>query len=1096
MVVPAELITALNGTTVADSDVRKNAEAFLANCQLKEGFLESLLTVIADASVDIGVREIAAIVLKNEIRVRWTDWESADLPTQIENQSKSSYDLKTKATIRENLLKVYLAIPLANQHLRRQVEEAVNQLISHDYPNWEAVNPAVVACLSQTDDIQALISGLTILRKVCGRYELTTQDAQAKEKLEPFMTQVGPLMLSIVAKMKDNLFATPEAAFIVKLVAKIYWSMTTVFVTTSQYLSSSQADWMQFIDLVLTTPIPESLLPLAAQDIETIDACPAMKSKKWILHTLRRFFTGFSTSRTITNGSNQSEFANSFAQKWGIHFLNRLLDMEVAYVAAQSSGLHMRIVTPKLHSIVIEYFMRALETSEAYKTMKPRIEFLVTEVIHPALSYTAKDVHDFLEDPVQYAWNSTSTFNAWIPSSTSVRPAASEFIRALPRFRGKDFLEPVATFCIKQMDAYNATPPEQRGMGSPASRAKDGALVMLGEFAARLCSKKRSVSVETIIYTYILPHLECHDDLLLTLRSCWATGRLINPSHSFIAPGEGKIENSDKFLYTFRKLLECCGHDNLAIRVHAIGALASFIVMSVPALDEYVKAVMINIIDVILATLEKVSIESIMTTLNYLVQRYPDDIIPHTTKLMKYLVQCALTVIKEDEDGAGGDGDGDGDGSPFSYLSANAEDNVESAFATFSICKTINTVLEIISDPKHAKLFESITPELLPFLDTMMTPENEDFLEDALQALAYATFYPPTFDHRLWRYYERIYQAVCGGSTPHLPLETAGEGFAADAVRYMVPCLDNYLNQGTETFLTGRCDALNLSYKEMYMLIVKASFNGDFDPDAPAFAYQLLWILVDNFADSIDKIQDLIQPAMQMAWEYMLKPKQPISKSMKEEMSKFLLTLLYVKPKDFLTLCGSMGVMDETLKLTLDPSHLKTYEAKKIWLLAIINLLRAGQTDPTILPPIVASNPKALLLTISKITLDVITWKQSDDDEESEWGSVDSEQDLDENEDAQPSTFSSNLLECLANTKDGDDKDEDDEYELDTSEILGDRLSPLDAIPELAVVQNFMAECKDSFLEVLGPADHTQLLTKIEEELQRQEKPLITPAAA
>eukprot|EP01054_Gregarina_sp_Poly1_P000414 Gregarina_sp_Poly_1__413@NODE_10_length_23460_cov_121_463087_g8_i1_p2_GENE_NODE_10_length_23460_cov_121_463087_g8_i1NODE_10_length_23460_cov_121_463087_g8_i1_p2_ORF_typecomplete_len1123_score189_89Cse1/PF08506_10/3_9e26Cse1/PF08506_10/34IBN_N/PF03810_19/2_1e10IFRD/PF05004_13/0_031IFRD/PF05004_13/1_3e02Mannitol_dh_C/PF08125_13/1_1Mannitol_dh_C/PF08125_13/1e02HEAT_2/PF13646_6/4_2e02HEAT_2/PF13646_6/2_5Vac14_Fab1_bd/PF12755_7/1e04Vac14_Fab1_bd/PF12755_7/5_7Vac14_Fab1_bd/PF12755_7/5_8e02Cnd3/PF12719 len=1082
MAVPAELIEALNGATVPDKRVRETAEAYLTTCQLQSGFLQSLLTVVADATAELGLREIAAITLKNEIRVRWSDWASSDLPTQIENESKSCYDDITKQSIKENLLKVYLALPLSERQLRRQVEEAINKLIIHDYPDWDEVNTVVVACLSQTENVQALISGLNVLRRVTGKYEITTRSEIVESKIESFLSQVGPLMLSIVAKMKDNLFASVEAAFVVKMIAKIYWSMTTISSVESPYLAASQNDWLQFADLVLVTAVPENVLPLDVVKAEQIDQCPAIKAKKWVLQTLRRFFSCFATSRTVTSGKDQTVFATQFVKCWAVPFLNRLIEIQVAYISVLSSGSNQqgRILTPKLQSIVIEYFTHGLEMAEAYKAMKPKIDFLVTKVIHPALSYTEEDVMSLMEDPIDYAWESTSSFNMFLPPTNSPRGAASEFIRALPRLRGRDFLEPVATFCLKQMENWNLTRPEQRGMGSEASRLKEGALVMLGEFAARLCNKKRSTSVESIIYTYILPHLESNDDIFLKMRCCWAAGRLINPSLNIIE-GEGKIENPEKFLYTFQKLLECSTHDNIAVRVHAISALAAFVLISQPMLNEYIKSVMSNFIDVILATLEKIKIENIMTTLNFLVQRFPDEIIPHAQKLMKYLVTCALAACRDEEC------DSATEGSPYSFASASQTEKVDSAFAAFSLLKTINTVLEIISEPQYGDLFDAITPELVPFFDAIMTPENEEFLEDALQALAYVTFYPTTFSPCLWKYYERMYQAVCGGSTPHLEQDAnCTEGFAADSVRFMVPCLDNYLNQSKATFLTGRCAALNLTYKQMYMEIIQRSFEGDFDPDSPAFALQLLWLLADNFVDSIDSISDLIQPALKMAWGYMLQPKQPISKSMREEMAKFVLTLLYAKPEGFLTLSQELGVLSQTTAIILDPSVLKHYEGKKIWVLAMIHLIRMGRTNPSLLPPELATNPNSIVVPMSRTTLDIISLRQSDEDEESEWDSVDSEQELDENDDAQPTTLSSTLLQCLTNSKD-DDKDDTD-YEVNTCDNLGDRLSPLDAVPELALVQNFINECEAGFLQILGQADAQQLARKIEEELQRQEK--------
>lgn len=90
------------------------------------------------------------------------------------------------------------------------------------------------------------------------------------------------------------------------------------------------------------------------------------------------------------------------------------------------------IWTPKLEVLALEYMTQALETASGYKTIKPHVEFLITQVVHPLLSYNLEDAEEWEMDPVDFVRNQTDTF---FSISNTPRDASAAFIKAVMRLR-------------------------------------------------------------------------------------------------------------------------------------------------------------------------------------------------------------------------------------------------------------------------------------------------------------------------------------------------------------------------------------------------------------------------------------------------------------------------------------------------------------------------------------------------------------------------------------------------------------------------------------------------------------------------------------
>lgn len=480
---------------------------------------------------------------------------------------------------------------------------------------------------------------------------------------------------------------------------------------------------------------------------------------------------------------------------------------------------------------------------------------------------------------------------------------------------------------MHELSAYKSAPPSERVMLSPLARRKDGALVMLGEFADRLVTKKRHLQIELIVYEHIASELlPTSKDYFLKRRAAWVMGRLFDTTHCLLAK-EGAIADGPKFVESFGLLVRCCNDKEIPVKLESIKSIAAFFDIPFEPLKAFIADHILEIVDVIIATIEVSETADVaVNTLEALVLNFETKMAPFATKLVSFLVKSFLKFCSapsdEDDDALAA-----GEGSPFSIASEVQEDE-NSAITLMSICRTINSFLEILATDDVKTRFDEVVPLCFPFLDSLLRPQALDYLDDALQTLAYLTFHASTFHPMFWKYYERMYQAVCGGDTQHLKLPAShSDGYAMDEVKEMLASLDNYCQQGRDGFVNGRCEALGLSYKSMFMKMAEKSMFGKFDADGPAYGFQMLFMMVDAFAEDITGIQDLIPDLIDMILRYLKAPEQPLARSMRENTTKIFCTILYAAPT-LLFNCAQAkpGYLDIIVPSCVNVKDLKRYK--------------------------------------------------------------------------------------------------------------------------------------------------------------------------
>ncbi|XP_026191718.1 importin beta-like SAD2 homolog [Cyclospora cayetanensis] len=349
-----------------------------------------------------------------------------------------------------------------------------------------------------------------------------------------------------------------------------------------------------------------------------------------------------------------------------------------------------------------------------------------------------------------------------------------------------------------------------------------------------------------------------------------------------------------------------------------------------------------------------------------------------------------------------------------------AED--DAAFASIAVMSTLKTVLGAVTETPH--VYSEILPDLLPALGVLVSPDAVDHFEDTLEILSYFTFYlPAPFPPSVWAFFGALYQAVCGGSTASRPLPEGMEsGWATDHLEQMMPVLVNFISRDPDTFATG-----------------------------------------------------MTEKAQQEA--------EAVDKATKRAFILFISSLLVYALEPSIQLMQQKQILEPILSFVFENAGIvEAYEQRKTFVLGFAPLLRSVASAPAQWPQWLMQNVEALvpILASHGIALRGLRDKAEDGAADSDIGSDnDSEQSLDDTQDAQLHAATESILQKLEAEWDDED-DEDWDADLDGDDA-GLRFEPLESIDELKVLREALAllppEAAQKVQTALGPEGLEKLVS-------------------
>ncbi|KAL7132572.1 hypothetical protein ABFS83_12G083800 [Erythranthe nasuta] len=234
------LINCLNASLDPNHQIRTFAETSLQQASVQPGYGVALASVAANRELPFGLRQLAAVLLKQYIRKHWNeDEEGFEHPVVPSNE---------KASVRQLLL---ASLDDPYKKICTAVSVAVSTIAQYDWPDdWPDLVPFLLSLINDQSKLNAVHGALRCLALLT-----SDMDDRMAPKIVPVLF---PSLHMIVSspQIYDN-FLRFKAVSIVYNCTSMVGVMSGVYKTeTSALMLPMLQPWMEQFSLILKNPVP------------------------------------------------------------------------------------------------------------------------------------------------------------------------------------------------------------------------------------------------------------------------------------------------------------------------------------------------------------------------------------------------------------------------------------------------------------------------------------------------------------------------------------------------------------------------------------------------------------------------------------------------------------------------------------------------------------------------------------------------------------------------------------------------------------------------------------------------------------------------
>eukprot|EP00216_Chloropicon_sp_CCMP2111_P001287 CAMPEP_0198243276 /NCGR_PEP_ID=MMETSP1446-20131203/26275_1 /TAXON_ID=1461542 ORGANISM="Unidentified sp, Strain CCMP2111" /NCGR_SAMPLE_ID=MMETSP1446 /ASSEMBLY_ACC=CAM_ASM_001112 /LENGTH=1052 /DNA_ID=CAMNT_0043927057 /DNA_START=26 /DNA_END=3184 /DNA_ORIENTATION=+ len=606
----ANLCQILQGCLSPQREVMKVAEEQLKLLEKNQGQSVNLLQVTLADSLDLAIRQVAAISFKNLVS---KGWGKEDDPGYIPAVDR---DL-----IKQNLLQALIHAPPL---VRVQLGECLKSIVYVDYPKqWPALLSEIHTCLVN-QDTSRLYGGLFALRMLTRKYEYKNEDERVP--LYEIVNSVFPILVQIFQQLISLETKVVEHVEMMKLICKIFWS--TVYLSVPQLLMQPEHShaWMNCFKILLQHPVPQGGSHNEPQE-------PWWKLKKWVLHIVNRLFNKYGISTKLKKEP-YYPFALFFETNCTCQFLETILRL----LACLTQGQY---VSPRSINLALQYLTHALPHKLTYGVMKPHFQQIMFSVLFPLACFQNEDSELWEEDPHEYVrkgydlmedlYSPRSQVMHFFIDMASYKHPCKENLPNLVNHLG----ELLRQFISKTSEGRNTT----------LERQADGALLIMGSLSEKLKSTvPYKNSIEQMLHHFMLPILN-HPAGHLRAKAVWCLGMFADFKFQ---EGRGKGSTFSILLSSTVARLQ---DPELPVRVDASVALRSFVEILKDL--ELLRPLLPQLLNEFLKLINEVDNDDMINTLEAIVEKFEDEIAPFALTICQHLAQNFWKCIDNDEDDDG-----------------------------------------------------------------------------------------------------------------------------------------------------------------------------------------------------------------------------------------------------------------------------------------------------------------------------------------------------------------------------------------------------------------------------------------------------------
>ncbi|CAL8069042.1 unnamed protein product [Calicophoron daubneyi] len=167
------------------------------------GFVPTLLNIVAEGSLEVGVRQAAALYLKNNISEWWED------PSEEKSPGDLSFSIheNDRQAIRSSIVPAIVAAPVP---LREQLKVALSKIIKIDFPSRFAEFPDQIKQLLSSSDHNQWYGAFVCLHSFIKVYEYKKGDEkhQVSATMRVFVPVLYTALSNLVSDKSDDSLTT------------------------------------------------------------------------------------------------------------------------------------------------------------------------------------------------------------------------------------------------------------------------------------------------------------------------------------------------------------------------------------------------------------------------------------------------------------------------------------------------------------------------------------------------------------------------------------------------------------------------------------------------------------------------------------------------------------------------------------------------------------------------------------------------------------------------------------------------------------------------------------------------------------------------
>ncbi|CAG2114643.1 unnamed protein product [Medioppia subpectinata] len=466
-----------------DPNLREDAEKHLDQVYKIIGFVPSVLRLVMDNSVEMPVRQAAAIYMKNQVSQNWMDktpppGQPAQLVYSIHEQDRG--------LIRDSIVD---AIVMAPDLLRVHLATCINHMVKHDFPSrWTTIVDKIAVYL-QTPDVSGWMGALVALYQLVKNYEY--KNNEDRTPLLEALKLLAPLMYNLLVGLMPD--PSEQSVLLQKQILKIFYALIQYSLPLSLLTKDIFTQWMELFRQVVDRDVPNETNNI---DVDERPELAWFKVKKWAVRTLSRLFERYGSP-----GNVHKEY-KGFAD-WYIKTFSHGIIQVILKILEQYG--HKVYVPPRVLQQGLNYLNTAVNHAFTWKLIKTHMSVIVQNILFPLMCYTDEDDELWSTDPHEYIRLKFDVFEDYVSPVT----AAQTLLHTCCKKR-KDMLQKSMGFAVQVLSNATSDP-----------RMKDGALHMVGSVADILLKKDLyKDQMENMVVAYVFPQFQSAHGYLRA-RSCW-----------------------------------------------------------------------------------------------------------------------------------------------------------------------------------------------------------------------------------------------------------------------------------------------------------------------------------------------------------------------------------------------------------------------------------------------------------------------------------------------------------------------------------------------------------------------------------------------